>query len=228
MRLTSMLIAAVAAACGLFGLAGVASAQWAGAIRGGTTGFGGELGYSLNPQVGLRGAWHGGSISNDVTESGVRYDGKWDFGTALALVDFHPGRGAFRLSAGLGYNRNKLDLTASGTSGTIEINGRTYNIADVGTVRGSMRFNRTNPYFGVGWGSASKVSQGEGLFFSADLGVLFVKPDVNLAASCGPTLSAAQCSQFQADLRAEERSFEDSTGFRSLYPVLSFGIGYRF
>lgn len=225
MRLISFFLAAV---CGAFALAGVASAQWAGAIRGGSTGFGADLGYSINPQIGLRGAWHGGSVSRGVTESGVRYDGTWDFGTGLALVDFHPGRGGFRLSAGAGYNNNTLDLTARGTSGTIEINGRIYNISDVGTVRGSLRFNRTNPYFGVGWGSSSKAAHGEGLFFSADLGALFVKPRVSLTATCNPAFPAAQCAQFQADLRAEAESFEDSTGFRSWYPVLSFGIGYRF
>jgi hypothetical protein len=209
------------------GLAGTAHAQLAGAIRGGTTGFGADLGYSLTDQVGLRGAWHGGSISRDYTESGVRYDGKWDFSTALALVDFHPGSGSFRLSAGIAYNGNKLNGTARGSSGTIDINGRTYNISDVGTIDGSVRFNRTNPYFGVGWGSASKT-HGPGLFFSADIGALFVKPTVRLNGNCGAALSAQECSQFQSDLRAEEADFEDGFGYRRIYPVLSFGLGYRF
>lgn len=209
------------------GLAGTAHAQVAGAIRGGSTGFGADLGYSFTDHVGIRGGWHGGSISRDWNESGVRYEGKWDFSTGLALVDFHPGGGSFRLSAGVGYNGNKLDGRARGTSGTVEINGNTYNIADVGTIDGSVRFNRTNPYFGVGWGSASKT-HGPGLFFSADLGVLFVKPRAQLAANCGPALSAQQCSQFQADLRAEEQDIEDGFGYRRVYPVLSFGLGYRF
>lgn len=209
------------------GLAGTANAQVSGALRGGTTGFGADLGYSLSDQVGLRGAWHGGSISRDVTESGVRYEGKWDFSTVFALVDFHPGAGSFRLSAGLAYNGNKLNATARGSSGTIDVNGTTYNIADVGTIDGSVRFNRTNPYFGVGWGSASKT-HGAGLFFSADLGALFVKPTVRLNANCNPSFPANQCAQFQSDLRAEEQDFEDGFGYRRLYPVLSFGIGYRF
>jgi hypothetical protein len=210
------------------GAAVPAAAQVSLAARGGSTGFGADLGFSLNPQVGLRGAWHGGSISNDVEESGVRYDGKWDFGTGLALMDFHPGSGAFRLTFGVGYNNNKLDLTARGTSGTVNINGRTYNIADIGTVSGNLRFNRSNPYFGIGWGSASKATHGEGLFFSADIGALFVKPTVTLTANCAPTFTSAQCAQLQADLRAEETDFRDSSGFRNIYPVLSFGIGYRF
>jgi hypothetical protein len=204
-----------------------AHAQVAGALRGGSTGFGADLGYSFTDQVGIRGAWHGGSITRDYNESGVRYEGKWDFSTAMALVDFHPGSGSFRLSAGIAYNGNKLVGTARGTSGTIEINGNTYNIADVGTINGTVGFNRTNPYFGVGWGSASRT-HGPGLFFSADIGALFVKPRATLSASCGSALSPAQCSQFQSDLRAEEQDIEDGFGYRKLYPVLSFGIGYRF
>ena len=229
MPLPSRIVAASIIALGA-GLAasGAAHAQWAGAVRGGTTGFGADVAYSINPQVGIRGAWHGGSISRDETESNIRYDGEWKFGTGLLVADFHPGGGAFRLSAGLGYNNNRLELTASGSSGTVDINGRTYNIADIGRLTGSLRFNRSNPYFGVGWGSASRSAHGTGLFFSADLGALFAKPVVRLNANCGAAFTSQQCAQLQSDLRAEEQSFEDSTGFRTWYPVLSFGIGYRF
>lgn len=225
---TRWVVTAFTAVVGVFGLSAAAQAQWAGAVRGGTTGFGADLAYSLNPQVGLRGAWYGGSISRDVTESNVRYDGEWKFGTGLLLADFHPGGGAFRLSAGLGYNNNRMNLTASGTSGTVEVNGRTYNISDIGSLTGTLRFNRSNPYFGVGWGSAARGAHGEGLFFSADIGALFAKPTVRLSANCSPAFTSQQCAQLNADLRAEEQSFEDSTGFRTWYPVLSFGIGYRF
>lgn len=221
-------IHAAALTAALLVAAAPASAQLAGELRGGTTGFGAGIAYSISENLGVRGAWHGGSISRSITESGVRYDGKWDFSTVLALLDFHPGGGSFRLSVGVGYNGNKLDLTARGSSGTIELNGNTYNIADVGTIDGRMRFNRTNPYFGVGWGSASKSANGAGLFFSADIGALFVKPEVRLNGNCGPALSGAQCTQFQNDLRAEEQDFEDGFSYRKMYPVLSFGIGYRF
>lgn len=207
--------------------AGAAQAQTSIAARAGTTGFGGEIGFSLNDQFGLRGALHGGSVSRDVTESGVRYEGKWKFGTGMALADFHPGGGSFRLSLGVGYNDNRFEGTARGTSGTIEINGRTYDIAQIGVVNGDVSWKKTNPYFGVGWGTAAK-SAGAGLHFSADLGVLFADPRISLRANCPASFTQAQCSQLQADLRAEEDSFRDGFGFRSVYPVLSFGIGYRF
>ncbi len=215
--------------CGAFALAGFACNASAQAIaaRAGSTGFGGDLGFSVTDAFGLRGTLYGGSVSRNLTESGVRYESQLRFGTAMALADFHPGRGRFRLSTGLAYNNNRFDLVARGTSGTIEINDRTYNISEVGTVNGRLRFNRTNPYIGLGWGTAAR-SAGPGLFFSADIGILFVDPTVTLSANCSPAFSAAQCAQLQADLRAEEQEFEDETFFRRRYPVLSFGIGYRF
>lgn len=197
------------------------------AARAGSTGFGADLSLPITDQVGVRGTLYGGSVSDRTTESGVRYESKVRFGTAMALADFFPGAGRFRLSTGLAYNNNRIDLTARNGSGTIEINDRTYNVSDVGPVTGKVRFNRTNPYFGIGWGNAAR-SLGPGLFFSADIGVLGVKPRVALSANCRAPLTPAQCAQLEADLRAEEKQFEDDVGYRSWYPVLSFGIGYRF
>jgi hypothetical protein len=218
--------AAVAFAMALSLFAGGASAQ-AVAARGGTTGFGGDLGFSVTDHLGVRGTLTGGSITRNTTESDVHYEGKLRFRTAMALLDFFPAGGRFRLSTGIAYNGNRLDLTARGDSGTIEINDRTYNISDVGVLTGKLRFNKANPYFGVGWGNAAK-SGGPGVFFSADLGILLVDPTVTLSANCGPALTPAQCAQLQSDLRAEEQQFKDDYGYRSWYPVLSFGIGYRF
>jgi hypothetical protein len=197
------------------------------AARAGSTGFGADLGVPFNDRFGLRGTLYGGSVSDRTSESGVRYEAKIRFGTAMALADIFPGAGRFRLSAGLAYNDNRIDLTARDGSGTIEIGDRTYNVSDVGPVTGRVRFNRTNPYFGIGWGNAAR-SFGPGWFFSGDIGLLRVKPNVTLSAECRAPLTPAQCAQLQADLRAEERQFEDDVGYRSWYPVLSFGIGYRF
>lgn len=216
--------AAVSLVLSLF--AAQASAQ-AIAARAGSTGFGADLGIPITDQFGLRGTAYGGSYSDRTTESGVRYESKFRFGTAMVLADFFPGGGRFRLSVGAAYNDNRIDLVARDGSGTIDVGGRTYNISDIGPVTGRVRFNRANPYFGLGWGNAAR-SLGPGLFFSADIGVLRVKPKVTLSANCRPPLTPAECAQLEANLRAEEQEFEDDYGYRAWYPVLSFGIGYRF
>jgi hypothetical protein len=206
---------------------GVASAQ-AIAARAGTTGFGGDFSFPISDTFGLRANLTGGSISHATTESGVRYDSKMRFNTAMGLVDFFPAAGRFRLSAGIAYNNNRLDLNAraSNSTGTIEINDTDYNINDIGPVTGQLRFNKANPYFGVGWGNGSR-NLGAGLFFSADLGIMIVNPTVTLNANCPATFTPAQCTQLQNDLSSEEQQFKDNWGYHSWYPVLSFGIGYR-
>ena len=206
---------------------GSASAQ-AIAARAGTTGFGADFSLPVTDHFGLRLTYSGGSVSHATTDSGVHYDSRLRFDTGMGLIDFFPAGGRFRLSTGIAYNNNRLDLRAraSDSSGTIDINNTTYDVSDIGPVTGQLRFNRANPYFGVGWGNGSR-NLGAGLFFSADLGILIVNPTVRLNANCPASFSAAQCAQLQNDLRAEETQFKDDWGYHSWYPVLSFGIGYR-
>jgi hypothetical protein len=206
---------------------GAASAQ-AIAARAGSTGFGGDLSFPVTDHFGLRANLYGGSISHSTTESGVHYDSRLRFNTAMGLLDFFPRGGRFRLSTGVAYNNNRLDLhaRAANSSGTIEINDTTYNVSEIGPLTGELRFNKANPYFGVGWGNGSR-NLGVGLFFSADLGILIVNPSVRLNANCPSSFTPARCAQLQNDLREEEQQFKDSWGYHSWYPVLSFGIGYR-
>jgi hypothetical protein len=223
MRRVALLFAFLLSLC-----SGVASAQ-AIAARAGSTGFGADFSLPVTDHFGLRANYFGGSISHATTESGVRYDSRMRFETAMGLLDFFPAGGRFRLSAGVAYNNNRLDLHARGSStstGTIEINDTTYNISDIGPVTGQLRFNKANPYFGVGWGNGSR-NLGGGLFFSADLGILIVNPSVKLDANCPASFTPAQCTRLQNDLREEEQQFKDAWGYHSWYPVLSFGVGYR-
>jgi hypothetical protein len=222
MRRVALLLVTVASLC-----SGVASAQGL-AARAGTTGFGADLNLPVTDHFGLRVNFTGGSVSHATTESGVRYDSRMRFETAMGLIDFFPGAGRFRLSTGVAYNNNRLDLhaRASSSSGTIEINDTTYNVSDIGPLTGQLRFNKANPYFGVGWGNGSH-NLGAGLYFSADIGILIVNPSVRLDAGCPASFTPAQCTRLQNDLRAEEQQFKDSWGYHSWYPVLSFGIGYR-
>lgn len=223
-----MTLRRLAAGClAYWALAGAAGAQ-ALAARAGTTGFGADLGISLTEHFGLRSALYGGSVSRRTNESGISYESKLRFATGLAAADFFPGAGRFRLSVGIAYNDNRIDLSARDSAGgTIEIGDNTYNSADIGPVTGRVRFDRFNPYIALGWGNAAR-SLGAGWFFSGDIGVMRVKPKVSLSANCRPPLTPAQCAQLEANLRVEEQEFKDGVGDRAWYPVLSFGIGYRF
>lgn len=196
------------------------------AAKGGTTGLGAEIAVPLTERFATRLWANGGSLSRDQTESGIRYDAKLKFGTAFALADLHPFAGSFRLSAGLAYNDNRFDFTGRGDGSTIEINGVPYNSADVGTLDGRVRFDKTSPYLGIGWGSAPRGAAGFGP--TVDLGVMFQRTRASLTGTCGPSLPAPACTQLQNDLRAEEVQFRDAVDDFKAYPVLSLGLSYRF
>jgi hypothetical protein len=197
-----------------------------GGLKVGTPGVGIELVGGLTDRFALRGLINGGSFSRDFDESGIHYDGTWRFGTGFLLADWHPGGGAFRLSGGLAYNNQRLDGAARPGSGTININGVNYSSSSIGSLDGRLRFSKASPYVGLGWGIAPR--QKTGLYFSADLGVMYQKPTATLTGSCGSALPAVICNQLQSDIRAEEAEFRNAADDFRFYPILSLGFGLRF
>lgn len=136
------------------------------------------------------------------------------------LLDWHPWAQGFRISAGLYLNRNKLDLAAE-TSETVEINDREYSLSDLG---GKVEFNSLSPYLGLGYGNAAGA---DGHWhFSFDIGALFQgSPQIDLRATASdPAVQAL----LEADIVAEEKRLEDDLGAITVYPVVSFGVSYRF
>lgn len=194
----------------------------------GSTGLGLEYsyGYGAFPKYGLRAGVNFGTYSRDATRSGFLFDGEAKFNSVMLLADAHPYGNGFRLSAGLMVNFNKLVADGRPVAATVEINDVTYPASAVERAGGEVTFRWPSPYFGLGWGAAP--TGGRGVFFSFDFGVAYQRADVSLDVACGPTLPAAECAQLQSDVRAQEAKFrEDLVDYR-LYPILTFGVGYRF
>jgi hypothetical protein len=194
--------------------------------RAGTNGLGAEVGLGIGSNLGLRAQLAGGSYSRDEVQSNISYEGTLKLSNGALLVDLHPFAGGFRLSAGAVYNNNQLDATGRGESGTIEINGVTYPAAAVGSLQATVRWDRASPYLGLGWGTQLQGSGG--LYVSADVGAFYQKPTASLTGTCDPIVPPAACTQLQSDIRAEEAQFQNEVDRYKLYPVLTFGVGYRF
>lgn len=194
----------------------------------GTSGPGIEYSYSSGvlPKYGLRANLNFGSYSRTHTVSSVEYRGSLNFRSLMLFADAHPFLNGFRLSAGLMLNNNKFSATGRPVAATFNVNGVTYPATAVDSVNGDLRFEPASPYFGIGWGAAPTGSSK--YFFSFDFGVMYHRPDVRLNAACGATFPAAECTRLQSDLRAQEADFRrDLLEFR-VYPILTFGAGYRF
>lgn len=202
--------------------AGSASGQdVGGGLRPSTSGL--EPESLITERFGIRALANSGSISYDYDRSGIRYDGRYRFGTSFLLADWHPYATGFRLSGGLAYNNQRLVGPARTGTGTIRIDGTRHSSAQLGSLA---TFSRAAPYFGVGWGLAPRA--GSRLYFSADLGVTYQRLSAPLTGSCGAATPAAVCAQMKSDLRADESEYRDAADDVRFYPVISVGFGVRF
>jgi hypothetical protein len=192
----------------------------------GTSGVGAQAGFPINDHVAVRGSYGAGTYSYTYTESDIRYDAKAKPNVGMLMLDLHPFRGVFRVSGGLAYNNTRIEGTANTINGTIVINGQTYTTSEVGSVRGEIRFRKSVPYLGLGWGYTGRGSAG--WTFTSDFGVLFSKATGSVTGTCAASLPQPVCAQLQSDLAAESREFLTEVEKVRYYPIARIGIGYRF
>lgn len=195
-------------------------------IRLGTAGAGVELTKSLSPRVNARlGGNLAGSYRYSAERSDVSYDLTLKPRSGTAMLDFHPGGGAFRVSAGVLYNKARIDGDAR-TAGTYTIGGTTYTGAEVGTLTAEIRYERSlAPCFGLGFGNAA--GRGKRLTFSVDTGVALQGSPVTRLTTTGPISTDAR---FQAELTQErgEVDGELRKSYYKYYPMIAIGVAYRF
>ncbi|MGH7947561.1 MAG: hypothetical protein ACREF9_21520, partial [Opitutaceae bacterium] len=91
------------------------------------------------------------------------------------------------------------------------------------TLRGSAKFgDDVAPYLGLGW---SKAPRQKGFGFFSDIGVMFSgSPSVKLSVSG----TIGNDPAFQRDLAQEVKKVNDELDYVKVYPVIRFGVMYRF
>jgi hypothetical protein len=190
-------------------------------VKIGTLGIGADVTVGLHERLNLRVNGNYLNFGYDDTIDDIDFELDLDFKSAIGMLDWHPFANGFRISAGAIYNGNQIELTATPTEPE-KIGDNEYPPELIGDLEGELEFENVAPYVGIGFGHA--VGENQRLSFIFDLGVIFQSYEVSLDAT-GP---AAQLPQFQQDLQREEDDIqEDLDGFK-IYPVLSFGIAYKF
>jgi len=192
------------------------------AAKASTLGAGVELTTNVVPMLmNVRLQLNGFNYNKTITDTQVTYDGNLKLFTAGAIADIYPFAGKFRISGGLYYNGNKVDITGRpALGGTFTFNGVTYTSAQVGTVNGTIDFNNFAPYLGIGWGDA--ISSGSPFGFSFEVGALYQgKPKTSITTSrTVPGLSAS--------IAAEKKRLDDALNNFRFYPVVAVGFNWRF
>jgi len=134
-------------------------------LKAGSTGAGIELTKSIFEDVNIRIGYNRFQLSNSITEDGIKYDGDLRLETIPIFLDWHVLSGGFRLSTGVLYNNNKLDLESRAT-GTVVVGNTAIDAGTLGTLNGKVEMgNSIAPYLGIGWGMPSiKTTGGEWLW----------------------------------------------------------------
>ena len=189
-------------------------------VKGSTLGLGIELDALLPDSMSGRIGINAYDYKKKVSNNSIDYDMNLKLQTVEAMADYYPYLGAFRMTAGLLYNHNRGDFTAlPDASGNYSINGNTYTSAQVGSLQGSMTFNRVAPYLGIGWGNP--VARDKSLGLAADVGILYQGvPTATLATtSTDPGVRSSVAS--------EQTKFQKSVNNFRYYPVISIALTYQ-
>ena len=91
----------------------------------GMLGLGVEYGYRVNDLISVRGGLYGSSYSFDDTKSSIDYELELKFDSLSIGVDFHPTKGALRLSLGALQNDNSI-VAQSNPTQSFDIGGTAY------------------------------------------------------------------------------------------------------
>jgi hypothetical protein len=211
-------------------------------VKAGTLGIGVDGAVRVAPRVAVRGGFNFFNYNHTFDQDGTAYDGTLKLQSIEAAVDLGLG-GGFRFSPGLLLrNNNHLDAVLSVPGGqTFTLGGTSY-MSQSGTPLGGtglLDFKKVAPMLGIGFGSM--VPTGDRHFTAAfDLGVVFQdKPNVALALSGNACLvnsngTAGQCAPVNslpgvaANIADEQVKVGDDLKFLRYYPVVSFGIGWKF
>lgn len=208
-------------------------------VKASLLGGGVEVAVQTTPRANIRGGFNIFSYSRGFSEDGFAYNAQLSFKTLEAHYDFFPKSGNFHVSPGLLiYIGDPITATAAVRAGqSFTLGGATYYSDTTTPVTGSgkIEFNRAAPMATVGWGNLVPRSF-KHFSFPFELGVAFQgtpQATLNLAGNvcdspgvdCRPIPSDPAV---QAQIVAEQKKITNDMTLFKAYPIISFGVGYKF
>jgi len=204
----------------------------------GTLGIGGQAALSLNRKLVLRGGFDFFRFTRNQVRNGINYDAGIHLGNAHLLLDWFPWRKNFHLSPGvLVYNGNTITGAANVPGGdSFTLNNFTYYSSTTAPVTGTgtVQVNKVAPMILFGWGSLVPTTKHWSVLFDAGV-VFWGSPSVTLNLTgdvcgfrdvfCRPISSDPTV---QANIKAQQAKYNSDASPYKVYPVLTFGVGYRF
>lgn len=220
-------------------------------VEASSLGAGLSVGMPVGKRMNLRGVYHAYDYELDDIEdnSGATYTGDLTLKSAGLFADWHPFKGAFRLTVGFVSNGNEIGLTGKPAGGIFEVGNCTYESDPTPgnelAMDGTVEFSSSAPYVGIGWGG--NLNAEPGFFMTFDLGVLLSgAPKTSLTGrgqarnadqsgatdgTCGDHTAYVPVSgftEFQNEVQNAEDEVNDETKDFEYWPNVALGIGWRF
>jgi len=186
----------------------------------GTLGVGGDVTVGVNEYLGFRFEVNGFGWNPEWKRDEGTINGDLEWLTYGALVDLFPAGGGFRITGGGFLNKNKVRLTAD-LNKQVELDGNDYSLDNL---QGEAKFDDLAPYVGIGYGNA--VGSDGRWHFSCDFGVMF-QGEPKISATATASDPSMQGVVDQALAREEAKVQDDARVFK-YYPVIAFGVSYKF
>lgn len=184
-----------------------------------TLGAGLEVAKGFTPNFGLRAGFNYFSYGYDATESDVSYELDLELKSFGLFADWHPFKGAFRLSGGLLINGNGLSGSAKPTT-LVEIGGTDYDLTSVNL---DISYNTLAPYLGLGWDTTFGDRDNWG--FAFDLGLIYSGSAEAALTATGP---GSEIGTFEENRIKEQNELQSDLDSLKWWPVISAGLVYQF
>jgi len=207
------------------------------ALRLGLGGIGGEIATPLGRHIRLRAGGGAFSYSTTFTTNGLTGNGTLKIGEVFGSLDLHPFANGFRISPGLNF-RNPNAVTAvvnypGGQSFTLNDVNYTSEVGDPVTGNASVVFgNKVAPRITLGVGNMFPKSGGH-WSFPFEIGAEYTDKPVLALTLSGSACNSQGCGSINtpdnlANINGEIAKIQNDLNPYSFFPILSFGIGYRF
>jgi len=204
-----------------------------------TLGIGGEVALPVTDRANVRFGFNAFNYNHTFLKDGVTYRGALDLRSAEALFDIFLSRAGFHVSPGvLLYNGNKIDANAAVPGGqSFTLNGTTYvsDAANPVTGTGKLTFYKAAPMLLLGFGNLVPRSNRR-FSVSFEAGAAYQGPPHAALALSGSAcdFTGLNCRTISSDptiqsnVLAEQAKINKSASPFRFYPVVSFGVGYKF
>ncbi len=213
-------------------------------LKVGVNGPGFEIAEPLGMHFNIRAGGEYMQYTGNFTEQGAAINAAVKVGGGAVSLDYFPWHNGFHISGGVRFaNQTKLNGTVVVPGGeTITLDGTDYVASSTDPLHGdaSITTRSVAPSVTIGYGNLAPRRLAKHFSFPVEVGFYYIgQPSLAVhftGSACDPNVPAkfngcenvSQDAGFQKDLAAFIARNNNNLSYAKFFPIISFGVGYRF